>query len=34
MDYMGAVIWQKQTTMNTTGEELLWVVFLILETVF
>lgn len=34
MDYMGAVIWQKQTTMNTTGEELLWVVFPILETVF
>ena len=34
MDYMGAIIWQKQTTMNTTGGGAVMGSFHILGTVF
>ena len=34
MDYMGAIIWQKTTTMNTSGGGAIMGSFLIPETVF
>ena len=34
MDYMGAIIWQKATTMNTSGGGAIWEAILILEMAY